>query len=592
MRKYLIILSVLLLVLPVLSKTNPWGNLNLIFYYDANGQREKVIENLDKIELSALVRGDKQEIVKKLVAFADSKRVQDIVMSKMIYSKVLKNVPEYWHIQNKISDIDDNGLFSNIKGTLSQLFKISKDFNSSYLFLNIFVNSLLYALLFVIFIYSIIMLIKYFMLFANDFLIDSHGDFSFKKVLLLLSLFIWPVLFFSGWAMYPFLIFGVLYKYMSNSEKKSIFTLSIIAIIIVSVFSFNSVLSEHYKSDAFKIDRQLYNGNYDSKNYSRLSNEQKTLYALIEYERNDFGKSLDILNNVDSDYYSDINSILLGNLFYNKYINGSDKDKQNLSKSKDYLLQVLRRDEKNKIVLNNLTLVLLRDQQDENEQKIFDSYVERYPYLSNYKSFVLDLKSPVINKHYLWKKLFLLSENSFNPIKFTTSAIVKLATLPLIYYILIFFLYIKFLHKLFIDIGESTICSKCSKIIKKKTIHKSYQLCEDCHQLFLIKDVIFLEAKLLKENEIKKKNFQGFIKKTILSIVIPGLNFNYRDKTNLFLILSMFLYFFIIFGYTGIASFNSLGLPVPFAFYISGFISSALYLVLNITSIMGEDYGV
>ncbi len=592
MRKYLIIFSVLLLVLPVLSDTNPWGNLDLIFYYDANGQREKVIENLDKIELSALVRGDRQEIVKKLIDFADSKRVQDTAISKIIYSKVLKDVPEYWHIQNKISDIDDNGLLSNIKGTLPQLFKISKDFNSSFLFLNIFVNSLLYALLFVLFIYSIVFLIKYFMLFANDLLIDSHGDFSFKKVLLLLSLFIWPVLFFSGWAIYPFLIFGVLYKYMSNSDKKSIFTLFIIAIIILSVFSFNSVLSEHYKSDTFKIDRQLYNGNYDSKNYSRLSNEQKTLYALIEYERKDFGKSLDILNNVDSEYYSATGSILLGNLFYNKYINGSDKDEQNLSKSKDYLLQVLRQDEKNEIVLNNLTLVLLRDQQDENEQKVFDSYVDQYPYLSNYKHLVLDLKSPIINKHYLWKKLFLLSENSFNPIKFTTSVVVKLTTLPLIYYILIFFLYIKFLHKLFTALGESTTCSKCSKIIKKKTIHKSYRLCEDCHQLFLIKDVIFLEAKLLKENEIKKKNFHGFIKKTILSIVIPGLNFNYRDKTNLFLTLSMFLYFFIIFGYTGIASFNSLGLPVPFVFYISGLISSALYLVLNITSIMGEDYGV
>ncbi len=595
MKKFLISVFIFLVFIPLFANSNQWGNLDLIYYFDSNGQREKVLENLDKIDLSVLSGNEKNKIIEKLIDFADLKGSEDKDLSKKIYLKVTAEAPHYWLVMNKLVDLESKGrfAFSNVKGAFSQMIKIADDFKTSFLMLNFFVNSLLYTILLVSFVFALIMLYKYFTLFANDLLINAEGDISLKKTLFVIVMFIWPLLFLSGWTIYPFLIFGVLFKYFSRIEKQSIYILFGISTLILLVFSFSSVLSDHYKSDSFQTERILFSGVYNVKDYSYLNNEQKTIFAFSEYKKNNFERSKEILNSVDDDYNSELRLILLGNLYYKKFKNPGTKEEKDLPESLNYFLKALRENDTNEVALNNLALVLLGNSQgEEDDGKVFDSYSERYSKLSEIQTSVLKIKDPVLDRHYLWKRLFSLSETSFNPITLSKSIFLKFVLFPFIYFILIFYIYVKFLNKMFNTLGESTACSKCSKIIKKKAVHKSYKFCEDCHQLFLIKDIIFLEAKLLKEKEIKKRNFRAFIKIIFLSIIIPGLNFNFKNKNNIFLILSMIFYFFLIFGFTGFTGFKLLSLPVPFIFNISGIIASILYLVLNISSIKGEDYGI
>jgi len=593
MRKSLSILFIILFFIPLFSENNNWSKLKLIYYYDSQGMRNEVIDNLSLMKLNSLFGKEKKKIINNLISFADLKVKTDKELSKKVYLKILNEVPDYWYMKNKLVNLEksDGSLFYDFKVALSQFLNIRIDFSSSFLMLNIFVNSFLYSVLLVVFIFSIIALIRYFFLFTNDVLIDNSG-FSFKNAIILTVFFIWPVVFLSGWIAYPVLVLGILFKYMSNSEKNTVYLLLSVSIIALFAYSFTSVLTEHFSSESFKIDRRLYEGVYSEENYSNLTDEQKIVYSYSEYKKKNYIKAREILSFVNDERYSQLKLLLLGNLFFKKFKSSEDTEDYDLSKSMRYYSKVLRKDENNEIALNNLALVLFRDISKENSKKVFESYEKRYPRLNDKKNDVLKLEDPTLDGNYLWRQLIKFSDVSFNPARLISNVFVRFFSIPFIYYILVFFMYIKFLKRIFPSIGESTKCSKCSKIIKKKNIHKSYNLCEDCNQLFLIKDVIFLEAKLLKEKEIKKKNFISFIKIMLASVFIPGLNLNFKNRSKTYFILSVFLFFFLIFAFTGFMNFKALNLPIPFVFNISGIIAAVLYFVINIFSVSGEDYGV
>jgi len=596
MIKKIIVLTILVILLSSLgySDANQWGNINLLFYYDSMGMQNEVLDKLNKIDLTVLPRSEQDKIVKKLIALADSKLKTNKKLSKLIYMKIIKEAPKYWFVENKIVYIEKNGdkPYYNFKTSISQLIKIGRNFASSFLILNFFVNSFLYALLFVLFIFALVLLLKYFKLFANDTLINTEMGFIKKNIIMVLVFFMWPLLFFSGWIIYPFIIFGIFYRYLSKSERRTVYTLFVLSVVALLIFSFVNVLTNNFKSEDFKTDRLLCSGDYNSDDYSMLNNNQKVVYALLNYRKGLLLKTMEILNSVDEDRYREMKEVLLGNLYYKKYIHSSGIDKTALDKSIEHYLKVLRENKDNKVAVNNLAIALIRTVHDKDMEKVYASYVQRYPELDDMKYSILKLKTPVLDENYLWKCLLMQPDDSFNPLKLLKNTLIKFISYPFMYFFLIFLLYAKFIKKLFRLLGTSTKCSKCSKIINKKNIHKSYNLCNDCHQLFLIKDVIFLEAKLLKEKEIKKKNLHLFMKIVLSSIFIPGLNLNFKQKNNMFVILSVFLYFFFIFGLTGFLGFKSLGLSVPYIFNISGIIAAVLYFMINIFSIKGEDYGI
>jgi hypothetical protein len=116
-------------------------------------------------------------------------------------------------------------------------------------------------------------------------------------------------------------------------------------------------------------------------------------------------------------------------------------------------------------------------------------------------------------------------------------------------------------------------------------------LCDDCYQLFSIKDVIFLEAKILKEKELRKKFKKKYIVFVIFSLLIPGLNFNYRGNNRLFLLLAVIFYFLVGFAVVGIVNFSRIFSTAPLFFNLVGIGAVGFYLLINIFSVLGDEKG-
>ena len=147
------------------------------------------------------------------------------------------------------------------------------------------------------------------------------------------------------------------------------------------------------------------------------------------------------------------------------------------------------------------------------------------------------------------------------------------------------------MKKVFQNLGKSTHCSKCSKIIKEVSVHKSYKLCDECYQLFLIKDVIFLEAKILKEKELKRKYRKKYLANLIFSIIIPGLNLLNKEKGKLFVGVSLVFWLLLGFACFGIIIFSDIYSLAPIFLNYIGFLAILMYLLINIFSLRGDDYG-
>jgi hypothetical protein len=127
--------------------------------------------------------------------------------------------------------------------------------------------------------------------------------------------------------------------------------------------------------------------------------------------------------------------------------------------------------------------------------------------------------------------------------------------------------------------------------VKKSKVHKSYELCEGCYQLFFIKDVIFLEAKSLKEKEITRRNNRKVIMVFLASLFVPGLSLFFKKKFKLFFILSMIFYFLIGYSLTNIMVFNNLFNLAPLFLYLLAILAVIFYFVVNSFSLKGEEDG-
>jgi hypothetical protein len=147
------------------------------------------------------------------------------------------------------------------------------------------------------------------------------------------------------------------------------------------------------------------------------------------------------------------------------------------------------------------------------------------------------------------------------------------------------------LKKLPIHMGGSNYCSKCSKIIKEASVHKSQKLCDECYQLFMIKDVIFLEAKILKEKDLARKSRQKYIVRLILSLFIPGLNLYSKENNRLFINMATLFYFLLGLAVIGGLTFGKLFSTAPLILYLVGMLASIIYLITNLISILGDYDG-
>lgn len=572
----------------VLPKEDSWGNLKKIHFYDSFSKYDQVLEHLRLLELEGLKRTDQREIASRLIAFGDSYfKKGKYQHAEEFYKKVLKLSPDYWYLYNKLEKIDRvKGRFIiNFEHLFSQLFMMLKSFKASFLLVNQFFNLLFFAALLVFFLFSVILLFRYFKLAGNDLVIDEQGKVSSKKTLIFFAIILWPMVFLAGWMVYPFIITGLFWAYLSGNEKKAVKTMLIVVAVAAVLYSLNLMLEKNIRTDSFKKVQKVYGGHlFEKKDYQTFDDELKVAQAFSYYETGDLNglnTAMDILVSTGEDFKDTSKYDLMGNIYFRF---------GELSQSINYYRESLLLNDKNKIALNNFALALLKDK--DNEPDVFKSYAQRYPEIDSYRTKTLDIKDIKLNQGKLWERLFNFSKQNFNMGKFLTGILGELFKLPVLYYILFFILYVMMLPKFVPERGESSYCSKCSKIIKEGSIHKSYKLCNECHQLFSIKDVIFLEAKILKEKELKRKFRKKYVFRLLLSLFIPGLNFHHRENNRLYLIISVVFYFLLGVAVAGTVNFNRIYLASPLALNFIGATAAVLYLIINLFSVIGEEDGI
>lgn len=567
----------------LLPKGNPWGELKKIHYYDSIRDYEQVLVHLDGIDFERVKREEQKDIANRLIRFGDHYlELQQYKHAEAFYRKVLLLSSEYWYLYNKVDKIyrAQGGWFFKPADLFKQWLMLSSNFQASYLLLNHTLNMLFFAGLLVFFILAGMLFIKYFRLAGNDLLIVEDTQFPVKKAIIICAFLLWPVVIISGWMIYPFLLVGFLWLYLSENEKKAVHYILFVIFGLTLLYSLNLVLEDTYRTDEFKKAQKVYAGHlYGKEEYSQFDDELKVAQAFSYYENGQYDTAMDILNSTNELYQSIQKWDLLGNINY-KY--------GEIAQSIKYYQDSLKKNANNEVALNNYTLVLLKD----NKPEVFSTYAKIYPQLNVYRTQELQLKEIKLQQKDLWKRLFKLSHETFQLGGLILGVVGQFFKLPIFYYMLIFFGYTLLMKKFNSHLGESTFCSKCHKIIKEASIHRSYKLCDDCYQLFSIKDVIFLEAKILKEKELKNKFKKKYLVYLICSTVIPGLNFNLQDRHRLFLILSMSFYFLAGFALLGAVNFGAGFATSPLIFNFVGIIAIILYFLVNLFSVIGDEDGI
>lgn len=570
------------------ESTNTWGDLKKIHFYHSINNTEKVQEILQNLNYDGIDRKEKEKIAAELTRFGDyyfspgEGKTPDYKNAEAFYRKALAISPASWFLYNKLGEVErkTGSSFMFFKNAFLQLPLVLENFKSSFILVNTGLTMLFFAGFLVFFIFALILFIKYFKLAGNDMLIAENGIFSGKKAAFMFILLLWPVFVLTGWIIYPFLVVGLLWLYLKENEKKTIISFLILIIIFTLVYSFNQVLEKNVQSQNFKMIQEVYNGRlFDRQDYEKFDNELKVVQAFSYYEKNENDKAMEILMSTGEGYKNKLKFDLMGNI---------DFKAGRFTESVENYNESLRYDDKNPISLNNFTLALLKD----NKEDVFYSYAKRYPEIEEYRknvSTLKEIKPP--SSLFLWKRLVSPAAERVNFSQVVKSVLVEFMKLPVIYYILVFIIYIFGLKKLSPAMGGSTFCSKCSRIIKESSIHKSQKLCDECYQLFMIKDVIFLEAKILKEKELKKKSRQKYVSRLILSFFIPGLNLNSKDSNGLFIIMASLFYFLLGFAVIGSLTFNKMASTAPLILFFSGVLAFIVYFIANLISILGDYDG-
>jgi hypothetical protein len=565
------------------AAANPWSHLKKIYFYDYSGDFAAVKENLTQLDTQNLVPAEKIELLQKLNELGDHYfQKKNFPLAEAFYQKILMISPrDSWPLYNKLEKINKakgNPLW-NFKNIGRQFELVSQDFGGTFLLLNTLCNVLFFSSLMLFYLSIAVMFLKYFKLITHDFILGRDSKFQSKKFVFLLILLLWPLAILGGWGYYPFLFCGFLWFYFDHDDRVNIKRIVGILLAMTLIGSVNNYLEKSLQSPGFQTIKNIYAGQlFPEPSYNLFDNEMKVIQAYAYYHQHKTDTALDILLATGNNYNSILKLNLLGNIYY---------EKGNITQSIQFYRQSLSLDDRNKVTLKNFTLALLKN----DDPELFKFYLKNYPEILSYKDKIAFPQTMRLSQAILWKRLLNFSWKDFHVWNFLYNIAIEFFKFPILLACLIMLVYISLLKKLSPALGQSTFCNKCAKIIKKKSIEQSHTLCEDCYQLFLIKDPIFLEAKIIKEKEISRKFGFQYSLSLIASLFIPGFCLNLKNKNNAFTF--TFLLFFNVFGFYlfSALTFKSFFGTVPMFINFIGILAIMLYLAINVYSLRGDDHG-
>ena len=577
--------GMVLLAATAMAAANPWGSLKKIYFFEANGNLDEVRRNLERLDAQALPPEEKNGLMKNLSELGDRYLAKkNYALAEAFYRQALKISPaEAWPVYNQLERIARRRgrLFWNLAAVGRQFSLVAGSFSGAYILLDGLASVLLFSGLLLFFLVVLALGIRYSKLAAHDFILEAHSFFSIPKLLLFLLLLLWPLVFTAGWGFYPFLLSGLLWSYANHDERVNVRRILNLLLVLAFVYSLGQYLEKSLRSPGFQNVRRVFSGHlFPEETWSRFDNEMKVMQAYAYYHSGQSETTLDILQATGAAYASPLKYNLLGSLHF---------EKGNILQSIQYFRQSLSLDDRNPVTLKNFTVALLRN----NDPQLFVFYGRNYPHINDYKDKVSVLQKEKLPERILWRRLLNFSWHRFHWLHFLEIVLLGFLRLPLLLAVLLAWAYQKLLKKFFPALGQSVFCSKCGKIIRKTPLEQtpSHALCEDCYQLFLIKDPIFLEAKILKEQEINRQFRLKNILLLTMTLIVPGFLLNFREKSKAFT--PLFLLFFIAFALYCSTALNFKGAfgAVPMFLHLSGIAAVLIYVVVNAYSLKGYPDG-
>ena len=564
---------------------NPWGDLKKIYFYEASGNLAEAQRFLEQLDDQALTPNDKVELVGKLVEMGDRllKQNKDS-LAGAFYRQALKISPQdSWPVYNKLEKIfrRRGGFFWKFSGLGRQFALLTRSFNGSVLLLGGFFSVLMFSGLLLFFMVAAALAARYFKLSAYDFILEGQNHFGALKLLLLLLLLFWPLLVTGGWALYPFLLCGMLWSYFNHDERVLVKRIQILLLALTLLFSLGQYLERSMLSPGFQTVQKVYAGRlYPASTYQRFDNEMKVMQAYAYYYDGQHDVAMDILMDTGSGYGTPLKYNLLGDIHY---------EKGQIAQSIQFYRQSLSLNDRDPLTLKNFTVTLLKN----NDPDLFLFYSKNYPQLSRIKDKVSTLQKDRLPEKILWQRLLNFSWQSFHPWHFLEIVAGEFLRFPVLLALLAMVAYIFLLRRFVPSLGQSVFCSKCGKIIRKISIEQAqaHALCEDCYQLFLIKDPIFLEAKLIKEKEIDRQASRNRFLLLAVSLVVPGFILNFHDRSKVFA--PLFFLFSVVCGLFLVNRMNFKGVfgVAPMFLNLIGLVAVVLYLGIAVYSLRGASDG-
>jgi tetratricopeptide (TPR) repeat protein len=568
----------LLAVLPApAAAANPWGDLKKIRFYEAGGDLAQVRRSLQRLDPQGLPPGDKAELLGDLVALGDRYRERgDLALAEAFYRKALAVSPrDAWPVYNALERLARRRgrVLWRFADVGRQFALVSRTFSGSFLLLASLFDVLLFSALLLFFMIAAALAVRYLKLAAHDFILEGRDRFQWLSLLILLLLLLWPLLLSGGWAIYPFLLCGVLWGYLNHDERVTVKRVQVLLLALACLYGVGQYLQRSLASPGFQAVQQAFAGRlFPAETVAGFDNELKVMAAYAHYHAGRNEVAWDILQDTGGAYGTRLKYTLMGDI---------QLERGNVPMAIQAYRQALRLDDKNPATLKNFTVALLRN----NDPELFLFYGKSYPQINRYKDRVSQLQKEPLPESLLWRRLLRFSWQRFHFWHFLEVAAVEFLRFPVLLAMLAMAAYIQLLRRFSPSLGQSVFCSKCSKIIRKLSLEQtqSHALCGDCYQLFLIKDPIFLEAKLLKEKEIGRRlqRKQALLLGT--SLLVPGFIMNFRGQNKAFALL-----FFLFASCFGLYAVNALNFSrlfgtVPMFLHLAGLAAVLLYLGIAVT---------
>ncbi len=506
--------------------------------------------------------------------------------ASILLTKLLALDPSEWRAISFLNQYrEDKKLFdlSNIKKIVNQTTRLFRNFEPSVILATQINTALFWAVLLTLLSFSFWMIRNYFSLATHDMIRMENGLVDIKKLAMWAVILLWPIVLGAGWFLFVMIIIASLWFYTEKSERKALIFLFIILAIMTLISSVNQFLIHQLNNQSFLQTKKIIQNDTMSYDEDEIERNQysKMILALNNFNAGHLEEGMEWLNSADDT----VPIVMKKNLYGYAFL--SNKDYQNAIST---LTEVLARNPSDQTALHNLSAALLEN----SDQALYDAFVERFPKLKSFQEIAGQPKLPHLSESFILS-MFLSAGKKTNEGAFwyiAKSCFKFLLRMPIIYFFIIFFVYVKFLPLLFHSIGRSTHCTKCQKIIKKENTNRAINVCNDCYQLFLIKDTMMADAKSFKETEINRKNRRKNMILLLFSFLSPGFFLHMRGQHRLFAVTNYFFYLFLIIAW---ASWQPLAIycgAVPLFAKAFGILAALVFLFTNLLIFQGDEYGI